>query len=62
MFKLLLHCFQSHSSLVLEIVIRRLPISINMWTSSHMSCMVDCVVFMPLSRLLSCMCIWISGG
>jgi hypothetical protein len=59
--ELLLYCFQSHSSLVLGIVIRRLPISVNMWASLPMSCMVGCVVFMFLSGLLSCMCIWING-
>jgi hypothetical protein len=59
--KLMLYCFQSHSSIVLGIVIRRLPVSVNMWASSHMSCMVGCVIFMCLSRLLSCMCIWING-
>ena len=60
-FKLLLYYFQSHSSLVLEIVIRRLPGFVNMWASLHMSYMVGCVVFMSISGLLSCMCIWING-
>jgi hypothetical protein len=59
--KLMLYCFQSHSSLVLGIVIEKLPISVNMWALSHMSCMVGCVVFMSLFGLLSCMCIWING-
>jgi hypothetical protein len=59
--KLMLYCFQSYSRLVLGIVIRRLPMSINMWASSHMICMVGCVVFMSLSGLLLGMCIWING-
>jgi hypothetical protein len=52
--RLTLYCFHSHSSLVLGIVIRRFPVSVNMWASSHMICIVGCVVFMSLSGLHSC--------
>jgi hypothetical protein len=52
--RLMLYCFHSHSSLVLEIVIRRFPTSVNMWASSHMICIVGCVVFMSLFGLHSC--------
>jgi hypothetical protein len=52
--KLVLYCFQSHSSFVWEIVIRRFPSSVNMWASSHITCIVGCVVFMSLSGLHSC--------
>jgi hypothetical protein len=52
--RLMLYCFHSHSSLVLGMVIRRFPISVNIWASSHMICMVGCVVFLSLSGLHSC--------
>jgi hypothetical protein len=52
--RLVLYCFYSHSSLVLEIVIRRFPISVNMWASSLMICIVGRIVFMSLSGLHSC--------
>jgi hypothetical protein len=52
--RLVLYCFHSHSSLVLGIVIRRFPMSVNMWASSHITCIVGCVVFMSLSGLHSC--------
>ena len=58
MLKLLLYYFQSHPSLVLGIVIRRLPISVNMWASSPMSCMVDCVV---LCLYLDCFRVCVFG-
>jgi hypothetical protein len=54
MSRLMLYCFHSHSSLVLGIVIRRFPIFVNMWASSHMICIVGCIVFMSLSGLHSC--------
>jgi hypothetical protein len=57
----MLYCFQSHSSLVLGMVIRRFPVSINMQALSCMICMVGWVVFMFVSRLHSCKFIWISG-
>jgi hypothetical protein len=52
--RLMLYCFHSHSSLLLGMIIRRFPISVNMWASSCMICMVGCVVFMSLSGLHSC--------
>jgi hypothetical protein len=59
--RLVLYCFHSHSSLILGMVIRRFPISVNIWASSYMICMVGCVVFMSLSGLHSCRLIWIRG-
>jgi hypothetical protein len=59
--RLLLYCLHSHSSLVLGIVIRRFPSSINMWATSFATCIMGCVVFMSLSGLHSCRFIWISG-
>jgi hypothetical protein len=44
----MLYCFHSHSSLVLGMVIRRFPMSVNMWALSCMICMVGCVVFVSL--------------
>jgi hypothetical protein len=52
--RLVLYCFHSHSSLIFGIVIRRFPMSINMWASSVMICILDCVVSMSLSGLHSC--------
>jgi hypothetical protein len=51
--RLVLYCSQSHSNLVLGIVIRRFPSSVNMWALSHITCIVGCVVFMSLSGLHS---------
>jgi hypothetical protein len=52
--RLVLYCFYSHFSLVLGMVIRRFPVSLNMWALLHMICIVGCVVFMSLSGLHSC--------
>jgi hypothetical protein len=51
--RLVLYCFQSHSSLVLGMVIKRFLVFVNMWALSHVVCMVGCVVFMSLSGLHS---------
>jgi hypothetical protein len=57
--RLVLYCFHIHSSLVLGMVIRSFPISVNTWALSCMIYIVGCVVFMSLSRLHSCRFIWI---
>jgi hypothetical protein len=44
--ELMLYCFQSHSSLVLVMVIRRFPLSVNKWALFCMICIVGWVVFM----------------
>ena len=51
--RLVLYCFHSHSNLVLKIVIRGFPRSMNMWASSPMIWIVDFVVCMSLSGLHS---------
>jgi hypothetical protein len=55
----MLYCFQSHSSLVLEMVIKWFPVFVNMWALSCMICMVGWVVFMSVSGLHSFRFIWI---
>ena len=52
--RLTLYCFHNHSSLVLGMVIRKFPVSVNMCALSYMIYMVGCVVFMSLSGLHSC--------
>jgi hypothetical protein len=59
--RLVLYCFQSHSSLVLGMVIKRFLVFVNMWALSHVVCMMGCVVFMSLYGLHSCRFIVISG-
>jgi hypothetical protein len=54
--ELMLYCLQSHSSLVLVMVIRRFPLSVNKWALFCMICMVGWdrwVVFMSVSGLHS---------
>jgi hypothetical protein len=51
--RLVLYCFHSHSNLVLGIVVKRFPVSVNMWASSLMIWIIDSVVFMSLSGLHS---------
>jgi hypothetical protein len=53
MLELMLYCFQSHSSLIMVMVIRRFPLSINKWALFCMICVVGWVVFMSVSRLHS---------
>jgi predicted acyltransferase len=52
--RLVLYCFHSHSSLIFGIVIKRFPMSVNMWASSFMIYMAGCDVSMSLSGLHSC--------
>jgi hypothetical protein len=51
--RLVLYCFHSHSNLVLGIIVRRFPMSVNIWASSSMIWMAGSVVFMFLSGLHS---------
>jgi hypothetical protein len=55
--RFVLYCFHSHFSLVLGIVNRRFPSSVNRWAMLSMICMVGLVVFISLSRLHSCVLI-----
>jgi hypothetical protein len=51
--ELMLYCFQSHSSLVLVMVIRRFPLFVNKWAFFLMIFTVSWVVFMSVFGLHS---------